>query len=234
MSAEKHRIHRMRFFVAVCLGLIAVTGSVTWLAFHSSDSIAREDAEPAESPPLPARQEDRVALPVVPTDRVPALAAATESLPVQASAPSMDASVAAVIPHEQREGNPYRQFVSPEYFEQKYAGATKEELEAAKAALSEEIPRLMGEASKAYLDAGGGEVEVRPRPETLDTSEKGEKSFGLVLTERSNVLPSGELRTQSAKLPWDQFTSLYDKQDEQMWLIVELRRRAKVAAAESK
>ena len=234
MSAEKHRIHRMRFFVAVCLGLIAVTGSVSWLAFHSSGGAGGEDARPTAPPPAPARHEDRAALPVVPADRAPALATTTEPPPVEASAPNADAPVAAVIPHEQREGNPYRQFVSPDYFAQKYAGDTTEELETAKAALSKESLRMMGEASKDYLDAGGGEVEVRPRPETLDTSEKGEKSFGLIETVRSNVLPSGELRTQRGKLPWEEFTDLYDKQDEVRWLSGELIRRERLAAAEAK
>lgn len=90
----------------------------------------------------------------------------------------------------------------------------------------------MGEASTAYLDSGRGELEVVPRrPESDDlVMPPPTKSYGLMLTRRTRV--EGEsLIVESAKLPWDEFTSLYDKQDEERWLIAELMRRAKAAEA---
>lgn len=216
--------------VVVLLGLIAAGGLIYWLSVPSDadGSAFRHDGALVRSTPPAAQVEP--ALPELIDDSVRTLDVATPTdvvLPTEPVPPPE-----AEVRHVARERYPGRMFVDPEYFAQKYAAVPTAELEAIKAALADEIGKGMHEASAAFLDAGGGETAILPRPPAGELElPPGEKSDGLILTERTRVTADGSLQVQKGKLPWDQFTSLYDKQDEQRWLIVELRRRQKLAAS---
>ncbi|HZL99908.1 MAG TPA: hypothetical protein VFD43_06620, partial [Planctomycetota bacterium] len=153
---------------------------------------------------------------------------ADEAAPAEPDAEAVEAAPAGEpeVPHEWRDGNPHRQYVSPEYFEQKYAGATDEELLAAHEALGKELPHLMNAAAVAWMEAGGGESVVVPRPPPGEIEMgPGEKSYGLALTSRTRDAADGQLLKQSGLLPWEGNQSYYDRSDEQRWLGGELKRR---------
>jgi hypothetical protein len=136
------------------------------------------------------------------------------------------------LPHVERPGNPWRKYVSPEYFAAKYANASTDELQAARATLRETFLPRMSEAGKVFLDSGLGETRVTPRPtETEDfVMPPGEDLHGLISGQRTEVTTSGELLIQSGLLSWEANISLYDSQDELHWLSSEIIRRGRLPA----
>lgn len=155
--------------------------------------------------------------------------AVTSDVPAIPGEATLDVTPA--VPHVARDGNPWRMYVSPDYFAAKYAGQSTEALESARAELAHKFPELMGEASKAYLDTGHGDLAVVPRKALTDNTPMppGEKAFGLIVSRRTQVLSDGEALTQTVRLPWDEHSALYDKLDEKTWLAGEIKRRTREA-----
>lgn len=139
------------------------------------------------------------------------------------------------LPHVAYEGNPFRSFVPREVFADRYRGATNDELEAAKELLHDETSRLMTQESEKLIVSGRADIEVVDRSEIADDSPMPPKGIrdNLVTTRRTEVLPSGDLLVQTAKLPWDEYVALYDLQDELCWVILELNRRSGTVANHS-
>jgi len=212
---------RGRAGIAVLIGLVVVAALVWWLATPSPSD--RDARTPRTVAPTPAASAPARELPRVAARSAPVVDA---SEPPVVDAGPVGPATADELPHVWRDGNPYRQFVAPGYFEKKYAGATDDEITEAHDALSKELPGLMHAAATAWLDAGGGLSEVVPRPPPGEFKEgPGQKSDGLVGISRTRDAGNGQMLRQSGSLPWEGNQSYYDKDDEQMWLDGELRRR---------
>jgi hypothetical protein len=133
------------------------------------------------------------------------------------------------LPHYMRDNNPFRSFVTKEHFEEKYSGASTDDLVVSKARLEIESQKLGTLAMDDYFDSGSGESslvessvpwsEDAPRP-------KGKKSYGLVQVAKSQPFGT-QLLQQRGELPWDRYTALYDLKDELSWVNRELWRRGK-------
>jgi hypothetical protein len=138
-----------------------------------------------------------------------------------------------VTRHLYRDGNPYRMYVDPQVFAERYADATLEELRSAKSDVEAKSHDLVAKAGNAFLDAGRGEFELTPRAESLDAvpSPPAEESYGLINTRRTQVTSNGELAVEKGRLPWEEYKSVYDVQDELFWLMREIRKRERDLAA---
>jgi type IV secretory pathway VirB10-like protein len=222
---------RGRLIGASVTALVAAAVLLYWLSLPtahddstSSSTIARATAtvEPADA---------HVDLPQPTMDMADSIAPQPAPAAAEANAP---ASPKPPVPHVTREGNTLRMYVAPEFFAAKYANASTAELEAARAVIGAEVSTLMREASKSFLDGGGGISEVVPRQPLSDDAAMppGEKAYDLDLTERTRVQPDGQLLKQHGSLPWEQNQAFYDKNDEEMWLLAELARRERVAVAD--
>ena len=221
------RRERGRVGIAVLIGLVATVGLVWWLAVPARPDGHDEGATVRAALPPDQETAPQVELPTVVADSahpldvvVPAPPAPVEATPVETPD----------VPHVARDGKS-RMYLSPEYLAEKYADATTEELELAHAALQKELNVRVREASAAFLDAGRGEVETRARAASIEEAEKTTlENNGLIYTSRTNTTASGEVLHESAYLPWDEHTALYDSQDEKLWLRAELKRRGNPVA----
>ncbi len=160
------------------------------------------------------------------SDVEPAAAAVQES--------TARAPLPADVPHVARDGRPARLYVDDSVFEDRWAGASLDELELARLRLTDDVGRSTQTALNEYFDLGGGtqsvvareSVDIDARPPPTPLQEKG-----LIKGSRSEVMPDGRLLMTKGALPWHEFTELYNQQDEVMWLLGEIHRRKKALAS---
>lgn len=175
-----------------------------------------------------------IGLPAADSEDLDQLHPLVDELPASAGAVEPEAAPDEKVDrHVYRDGNPYRMYVAPQVFAERYADASLEELQSARSAIEKQVHESVARAGNEFLDAGRGEFELIPRAESLDqaATAPAEESFGLINTRRTQVTAGGELAVEKGRLPWEEYKSVYDIQDELFWLMREIRKRERDVAA---
>lgn len=212
---------------AILVGLAGTGALVWWLAVPSQPADHDDGAAARATQPSVHEAAPQAQLPAVAEIGIDPLDAAPPAIVALPAEPTVNAE----LPHVAND-RLARMCVSPDYFAEKYADAPTAELEAAEATLGRQVGELMHEASRSFLDSNHGNFETKARAASLQEQPPTNiKSDGLIFAERTQVTANGELLVQSGKLPWEENISLYDKKDEQLWLLAELVRRSRLASA---
>lgn len=230
-----HRNPRRGWWIAFGVAAASV-GALAWVMLgHASDS--NEIHGPAdgllEQPNTDARRL-AVGVPAAAPDELqPWRLVSEEPRDQPAATVAQAAPEVNDVRHLYRDGNPYRMYVDPQVFAERYADATLEELRSAKSVVEARSHDLGAKAGNEFLDAGRGEFELTPRAESLDAVPvpPAEESYGLINMRRTQVTSNGELAVEKGRLPWEEYKAVYDLQDELFWLIHEIRKRERDLAA---
>ena len=233
------RPRRVVFFAAACL-LVALTSA--WILVghlgQDDDSAAvpsveldQRDAGPSGHTEFLARVLS-LAEPMLP-DEAPGMA--DESAEESVVAPMTAVESLESVPHHTRDSNPYRQYVDVSVFEDWYADASDEDLVLAKHRIMRRLsPLVQDSVAQRFADGLADErefVETRMRDQEPDEDNLPEPkpSFGLYGCVRSEDLGSGYTMRERLTLPWDEYASIYDLQDELNWVNHQKRLREKAA-----
>jgi len=134
------------------------------------------------------------------------------------------------VPHVLRGDNTHRMYVANEFFEDWYADASDDELTLAKVKLSRRASALALDAVNRWFEMGlqdEDEFVHRDEMKRLEPGDDGTKweSHGLMMASRSEDLGGGLVHKMRTLLPWEEHQGVYNLQDEERWLLLELSRR---------
>ena len=178
--------------------------------------LVHSEFEPRQSLPLP--QVPAPAVQDVPFDELdPGILDGVEGAEEEASSLSQSS-----MDHVPRERFPHRLFVSPDVFEEKYAGASLDDLAMAKALVKEQSLAVRFQAIDHFFDTGQGvSWVVDPTGQLAGDDEPAlvGPTDGLLQVARSEPLGDGQrVIKRKGALPWEEYVAYYDLQDEVFWL----------------
>lgn len=232
-----------RIGVATAVALVFVLGAVVvWWQLHDGTPVLSSPSH--QRAPAPATRSETVLPTVVIEEPSLHLVSPVVGDGVQAELTPDEGDTEAVLPalpYVARDGYPARMFVDPAFFEERYGEQSLDDLHLARIHLGDEIAREQHDAVNEYFDHGGGTQQVIGRAER-DAMRPGDHDSappvppherGLVRGARSVVLPDGSVLMTKGAVPWAEYSSFYDRQDELFRLIEEIgRRKASLASVD--
>ncbi|MCB9508316.1 MAG: hypothetical protein H6697_11715 [Myxococcales bacterium] len=215
------------------VGIVAITGAAY---FAMSDEPARDGrpseitGSPAAKPPAATEATGVMVLETWQPDD--AQGQASDDLVASGSARAEEVLALPEpepVPHVNSERSTGRMRVPASYFEDKYAGASLEELIMAQLKVGKDTTKRQQAATEQRYADGLMEEEVVERAASFEEASAGAKSLpadGLIHSQRTLVSDDGgRLIVRRTTLPWEEYTNLYDLLDEQAWLGAEVKRR---------